>query len=366
MMETRGAVHSGAPEQASAVRFRGFEVSDTDRAIELLSIGRPDDYKAQKAHIFHWQFFRNPHSDGRPPFLVGELDGTVVALNGFMPVRARFHGHPIEACWSCDTYVSGEHRGKGIGKQLIAQVTKAAPLVLGYGISDMSDPIFEKFDWRLHGGIELVFFHLAERGMRGRIKNAVSRVASLRGIRSRAAEYEVWDELSPNAIDELEELWNRHRDEYSSTVERDGAYMRWKYFEHPIYRYRAYVERADGRVAAVLIVRHDPTETVIVDYSGPAEDESTVAGLAAEVVRAEEVLGTTRIKCESTHRPLISGLKRVGFVKSGYSSRFRVRANSGEGDPLQGWLLTPGDSDGDLLVCSPAQPDVSRVEQEAV
>jgi len=70
-----------------------------------------------------------------------------------------------------------------------------------------------------------------------------------------------------------------------------------------------------------------------------------------------EELGTTRVKCESTHKPLISGLKRVGFMGSPHASRFRVRVNNDESDPFHGWLLMPGDSDGDMLVTPHVERD---------
>jgi GNAT superfamily N-acetyltransferase len=336
----------------SQVQFREFDLVDEAEVVRLLSVGRPEAYGPLKAKVFEWQFLKNPHSDGSSPFLVGELDGRIIALNGFMPARLRFHGRPIEACWSCDTYVSVEHRGKGIGKQLIAQVTHAAPLMLGYGISDMSDPIFETFGWKLHRGLDVVFFHLAERGMKGRIKNAVSRIAAVRGPRIHGSEYETWDALTPNAIAELDEMWHRHADGYVSAIHRDAAYLRWKYFEHPVYRYRAYAQRTRGRLHAVMIVRHDPEESVIADYSGPAQDEDAIASLASQVIRDHGDRETARIKCESTHQPLVRALRKVGFISSSYPSRFRVRWNTGESDPLRGWFLMPGDSDGDLLASS--------------
>ena len=48
--------------------------------------------------------------------------------------------------------------------------------------------------------------------------------------------------------------------------------------------------------------------------------------------------------------PLINALKRVGFIGSPHASRFRVRTHDDSRDPFHGWLLMPGDSDGDLLV----------------
>jgi GNAT superfamily N-acetyltransferase len=337
------------------VQYRDFERGDEVEIVRLLSAGRPGAYGPFKAKVFDWQFLQNPHADGRSPFLVGELDSRIVALNGFMPARVWFRGKPIQATWSCDTYVSSELRGQGIGKQLITLVTRSAPLMLGYGISDMSDPIFAKHEWVLHTGLELVFFHLAERGLRGRIKNAASKLSSLRAPRV-AAEVEVWDRPTPAEYGELEALWERNARDYASAVQRDAAYLKWKYFDHPLYHYVAYAQRVHGQLEAVMIVRHDPEESVIVDYSGPATDEDAIASLAGDIVRDHGDRETLRIKCESTHAALIAALHRVGFISSPYASRFRVRCNTQDGDPTaHGWLLTPGDSDGDVIASTTLQ-----------
>jgi GNAT superfamily N-acetyltransferase len=292
--------HECMPSRASAavapVEFRPFVISDTAEAIRLLSIGKPDDYAPRKRSVFEWQFLRNPHSDGRAPFLVGTTEGRIVALNGFMPARLQFNGTVVDACWSCDTFVSSELRGKGIGKKLINHVTSAAGVMLGYGISDLSDPIFNKFEWLLHPEVELVFRHVSERGVVGAIKNAASRVASLRGIRVHGAEHETWDSLCATRMRELDELWARNAAGYCSAVTRDGAYLRWKYFEHPLHRYRAYAMREENVLTAVLFVRHDAEESVIADYSGPATAEDKIASLALAIIDDASKVDATRIK----------------------------------------------------------------------
>ena len=44
-----------------------------------------------------------------------------------------------------------------------------------------------------------------------------------------------------------------------------------------------------------MFVRYDRTETVIADYSGPADNEDLISSLAAEVVHDIEKTGTARI-----------------------------------------------------------------------
>jgi len=337
----------------TTLSFRSFEAADRDEVVNLLSIGRPPGYLSLKSTVFDWQFQRNPHRDGRSPFLVGVLDdgqdGSIVALNGFMPVQIRFHHQPILASWSCDTYVSPSYRGRGFGKDLLQHVSNAAPIILGYGISDMSDPILAQQNWLLHPDIVLLFCHVAEEGITGRVKNFGSRLGRIRSGHAHPFSSEITCEDHGPFSAEAGELWAECRSGYASTVERDPAYLNWKYYQHPLNRYISYTARAHGRLQGLLIARHDPEESVIVDYCGPAQDSQLMCDLA---VAAVEDLGhrkTMRIRCETTHAPMIEALGRAGFLTSRHVSRFRVRSNLTQLDVLSDWFLMTGDSDNDLL-----------------
>ena len=338
----------------ATLSFRSFEAADRDEVVNLLSIGRPPAYLSLKAAIFDWQFQGNPHSDGRSPFLVGVLDDDrdgdgIVALNGFMPVQIRFHHEPMLASWSCDTYVSPSYRGRGFGKDLLNHVSNAAPIMLGYGISNMSDPILAHQNWPLHPDIALLFCHVAEEGITGRFKNIGSRLSRIRSGHAHPFSTEITCEDHAQFSAEVGELWAESRSGYASTVERDPAYLNWKYYQHPLNRYISYSARTHGRLQGLMIARHDPEESVIVDYCGPARDSHLMGELAIAAVEDLSHRKTMRIRCETTHAPMVEALGRAGFLPSRHVSRFRVRSNLAQLDVLTGWFLMTGDSDNDLL-----------------
>jgi GNAT superfamily N-acetyltransferase len=345
-----------AGELPSLASYRSYEATDREAIVDLLSTGRPSGYWGAKSALFDWQFRQNPHSDGSSPFLVGVVpDGRIVALNGFMPARILFHRRAMLARWSCDTYVSPDHRGQGFGKELVKRVSDAAPVMLGYGISDMSDPIFHKHEWLLHPNIVLLFHHVAEAGIFGRFKNFGTRFA--RGVREKTCASDpiareiVCDDHTPCSA-EVDELWDASKAGYLSCVERDAAYLNWKYDQHPLHRYLCYSARHHGRLQGLMIARHDPEESVIVDYAGPAEDTSLMFALAGFAVEDLARRETVRIRCETTHPPMLDALSRAGFLASRHVSRFRVRSNTPPLDSLEildGWFLMPGDSDNDLM-----------------
>ena len=100
----------------------------------------------------------------------------------------------------------------------------------------------------------------------------------------------------------------------------------------------------------LVVARYSPASSVIVDYCGPADDEDLMTALVSAARDAMAARGTLRMRCETTHAPMLAALHRVGFIGSRYRPRFRVRTNlPGDERPLEGWFLMPGDSDGDLL-----------------
>ena len=333
----------------ATVTFRDFRPDDRDPLIQLMGEGRHAGYRDSKRALFNWQFFDAPGARQRSPFIVGIAEDRIVAANGFMPVRLKVGADRVDGAWSCDTFVSPTMRGVGLGKQLVSRVSASHPIVLGYGISDMSDPIFEKFGWWLDATLLTYFLPVDERGMRGLAKQVRSKMQrALRG-RTTDSSLEITTEQSPR-WDDYGALWSRHSGDYACAVERSGEYLRWKYGEHPRHRYIVQQASQRGEARGVLISRHDPKVSVIVDYVGPGTQIEVMVELLAATVEDLSRRGTTRIKFESNHQPLKQAMEAVGFLASRYSSRFRVCNTAAIPAAADGWLITSGDSDGDVLI----------------
>lgn len=342
-------VNSARPMPSDDVVFRDYRPEDKPTILDLLAKGRPASYRAEKAAVFDWQFFGNPAAAGRSPFLVGTLGDEIVAVNGFVPVRARFDGDVTDASWSLDTYVSGEHRGRGFGKALIARVSTRAPVMLGFGISDMSDPIFEKAGWKLDPAMATLFFHSREPGLKGIAKNLLSQSSRRLRARKPSAVAQVALSAAPSET-ELDGLWDRVSSQYPNAVERTGRYLAWRYRDAPVLRYRWVTARRDGELCGVLVTRHHPIESVVVDYAGPLDDPALLASLLEVGCNDLVAEGTRRIRCESNDQGILDELAGIGFVRHRTSGRFRVRVNEPSPSTRGNWFVMTGDSDNDLLV----------------
>jgi len=179
----------------------------------------------------------------------------VAALSGYMPARLRYQGRPLASSWICDIHVVPKFRGQGFGKELVSRASKRAPVMLAYGISDMGDPLLAKFRWIPDPNLRIWFFHVNGLGIKGAVKSLRTRMARLRKLRARSHRLDLsWHEEDFGP--EVEELWQRSAPNYFSCIERDAAYLNWKYRRHPLHRYEWVAAREGGRLRGLLVMRH--------------------------------------------------------------------------------------------------------------
>lgn len=341
------------PSPQTGPAFRAYRPSDKEAILSLLGQGRHPDYLAHKRALFDWQFHANPASAFRPAFIVGELDGEPVAINGLMPVRARVGGQPTTVCWALDVFVSERHRGKGLGRALIGQVSASASVMLVYGISDMSDPIFERQAWVLDASMQTHFLHLGEPGWRGRLKNARSWLGRMWRARGGMGDVMATTRHVPTD-DALQALWLRVADQFPNAVERNARYLAWRYKGAPLLTYRWTQAHHEGQLAGVMVWRRAAGESVLVDYLGPLDQPQVLRALIRATVRdLASGDGTRRIRCECNHPQVKKALLAEGFRAYRNPGRFRVRVNASESPghptPTGPWFIFTGDSDNDLL-----------------
>jgi GNAT superfamily N-acetyltransferase len=332
--------------------FRDFRPEDKDAILDLLALGRVGERAAQypmaKRAVFDWQFFDNPQAAGRSPFIVGTVNGGIVAVNGLMPVGVRVAGQCMQACWSLDIYVSGDYRGRGFGRTLVEKVSASAPVLLCFGISDMSDPIFEKFNWVLDPSMATMFYHVNEPGVKGLVKGLMSR--GVRTLRIQPQRPTDLFSLEPQvAAAELDDLWTSVMAQFPNVVERDGAYLVWRYQQSPALRYNWVTARQNGTLRAVMVIRHHPVESVLVDYAGPLDDPSLLTSLVEFASAQLASDRTQRIRCETNNPAMLHALELQGYRRYRHASRFRVRSNLPDSMNLSSWFIMTGDSDNDLL-----------------
>jgi len=350
--------HHDVETALTTTEYRKSRPEDRAAIFAVLNEDKDQAHIEAREGTFDCQFgAENPHGDGTGALWVVTVDGEIAGVNGLMPAKIRYQKEAVDAVWSCDTAVSSRFRGKGLGKGLLARVSAEAEVVMGYGISDMSDPILNKMGWELVPEARGFFFYVAEEGAKGLIKNARSSLVRLALGPAKSAEIEVEiHEGEPFGAD-VDELWKASVPEYVSVVERDAAYLNWRYHRHPRLHYVAYYARRAGELVGVLIARPDAIEAVIADYCGPVQHGDIKEALLEAAVSDLSRRGTRRIRCETTDADLIDVLGREGFRQTNATFRFRVWSNRRDDhDRAKGWFLMTGDSDNDLAALG-SSPD---------
>ncbi|HEX5058397.1 MAG TPA: hypothetical protein VFV99_03510 [Kofleriaceae bacterium] len=114
---------------------------------------------------------------------------------------------------------------------------------------------------------------------------------------------------------EIDELWRRCAKGYGSSAERD-PWLHASRTDHPGHHGLVYILRSTYHLDAVMIARHDPVESAIVNYCGPAQDRDLMAELGAHVIADLARRKTVRIRAATTHAPMMDALESIGFVHS--------------------------------------------------
>lgn len=334
----------------TTVNYRYAVQSDKQAILDLLKINTPAIPDGLRADLFDWQFVTaNPLAKERAHFLVAEVDCVVAGVNGMMPVDVRVSGQSSRLIWSCDTLVSDQFRGMGIGKELLSRVSHEEPLVLGYGISDMSDPILAKLGWHHFSEVSTLFFYANETGIRGKAKNVMSMLRSApSSLKFSAPDVSVSD-FAERFGEAHDALWHRVEADYPYAVVRDSGYLNWRYRDHPYLVYDVLEAQRNKNLAALLIIRHDPYESVIADFVGPANDHELMRQLVREAKDRLMARGVARIRCETSLSCLKQSLREAGFIDYPGPSRFRFFVGDTISIPNSdmNWFVMTGDSDNE-------------------
>lgn len=330
------------------IEYRTYTPADRDAALRILTEGMTPTQAAAKAATFDWQFIENPHDDGRSPFILAVENDHIVAVNGMMPARVIYQGTRRMAVWTCDAHVLAPFRGRAIATEMKRLQRYRADVMIAYGISDALNKIFDTLGWQASRELEGYYFHSRESGVKGVLKNLRSTTyRTAQRARKTAATVTLQTDSDFDA--EVDELWAHSAPTYFSAVERDAAYLNWKYRRHPFLSYRRYDARRDGRLSGVLLARSDPNTSVIVDYCGPLGDDDLMADLVHAAVTDLCDRGTVNIRCETTDAGMARALHRNGFRQSPGKYRFRVRCNCfDDPHPSRRFFLMTGDSDNDF------------------
>lgn len=213
--------------------------------------------------VWLWKFFRNPA--GTFSYLC-EADGRVIAHCGGAPVRFHAYAEPAVALQSVDFMSSPSYAGGVGGGGVFVRMVRAF-------FSDYCGP----------DTIPVVYGFPGERH-----RLLGERILGYRPV-ERVVEFEIEPSGAPPAFEPLGEADCALFDEpFAVGAVRDIAYLRWRYLDHPLFRY-GIVRVKSGwsrRTSAAAIVRETDEKIYVMELT--ARDAAAMRSLVAKLARADK------------------------------------------------------------------------------
>jgi hypothetical protein len=220
-------------------------------------------YTRDKA-LFDWTFHREGMSHpGAYTFAVAEHAGEAVGVLGGIPFRFNDRGRERPGYWLANWKLRDEFRRGTTGLQLLDHFHASNDQVtISFGINPIVARLYDAMRWRVmenipryfavHPGRAPDFAHLLQlanpawpTGKGSTIANALlarrSRTAST--VSFVAPAIDAWNKRS----------WASLRLKLTGPV-RDGAYLHWRYVQHPTFKYRFIQVAGDDSSAIGLLV----------------------------------------------------------------------------------------------------------------
>lgn len=305
-----------------------------------------------KRAMWDWQYANLPEGEACPALVLKDGE-RVLGFNGVMPVSIWVAGRRVAGLWSCDFYLDAACRGKGFGAGIKDVLKRKSPLIMSFGISDRAALVLERAGWTPLSCVSHTRKVRRLRGLRCALYG-LQWFNMLRHLRWRFSLQRIHVSLSrvlPDAA-EVDALWQHAAPGYGCAVERNYAYLYWRYESFPGGSYRFLVAaKASGELCGIAVVREAEGVLRIVDLLAEAGDIPVRVALVRAVLAHYPSCNT--YVCTTSDEALMRALGSFGFYVTRDRPRFFVWGDASlQGDELKPWLVMAGDSDGEMLAAA--------------
>jgi GNAT superfamily N-acetyltransferase len=258
---------------------RRFEKNDLSSLLDLLRLSYNGWHSAE---YWTWKYTENPH--GRPLIWVAEDKGKIVGCYILNPVRIRLGRISVLGAQSVDAAVDPTYRGAGIFKKLamntITQASKEG-IVITYAF-----PTDIAYKGQVRIGYQPMFIlpkmykilhmcRLAEEQLHTRpyLKKFTNILRLHEKISRRRVRVESDDSLRIQRLNNFdsrfEAFWKRvYEQNEEILIERDLAYLRWRYFKHPEKNYIVYACEENSEVVGYSVLTVEKNVSMEKDNPG--------------------------------------------------------------------------------------------------
>lgn len=343
-------------------------MESTEADVQLLRECFAANGSDKDPEVLRWQYLRRPVPGNYSHFaLYEEGEGPAVAgVYSLLPHPFRVEGRVRLATQAIDGLTDERCRGRGVFVDLVStgrEMAQREGMAVIYGFpNNKSGPAFwSKLGWTRLGTAPFLIRPLRTRYFLSRVPRvgrALSRLPDVplpapREVRPDGRiEPAVWD-------GELDGVWERFAAGIGLAVQRDAAFLRWRFGEKPGAGYEARVLRRDGRVEGLVVwsvkEKHGGSIGYLMELLHAPERPDDGRALLSLAIRAMARAGADAVLAWSyDHSPNHAVYRRTGFVHMPERLRpielnFGVQALDPALDArvrdVRSWYLSYADSD---------------------
>ena len=349
-----------------------YTPDDASACLELLRKLSPES--DANGSFLDWQLQRGPAGPAVGMVARETATGSLIAQAAMVPVGMRLSGKSATAGLALNPLIDPDYQGRGVPLDLLRKLDAIAAeenIAFSYAFpDDASLPVLVN-----HGGFkEIASLSLLIRPLKPEalaMKTTGSRVLA----RSASIARVVWRTPPPSVrqkdvpgltIDPVTEFdepfavfWRRVQNRTPLIIERDSAYLNWRYGLVPGREYTVFAARSEGKVRALIVLREAPlgrlSAGLIVDMIVEASGEGRAAGrLLVEHAgvyfrdRDLDLLATLSLRHTDEFRLFrASGFWMPPKFLEPHPLHLVVRSHAEEANvayDLHNWFLTLGDS----------------------
>ena len=326
------------------IESRSFTGKDKEELNDLYNLvaGR-----SRTVRQFEWEWLNTPEGWGSM-WLLEDMDRSkIIGHHGLIPVRFSYYGRDILAGKTENTVMHPDYRGKGIYYPFEVKFHEEAKerfqlLFTTAGVLEQGS-IRLKLGYANVGGyvnyvrvVKSVYLHkwlagiVRSKGYNRFVVTLIAIASRVSGVfampfflkRSyidKAVKLERITDIG-TVSDELDRFWDRNRDKFGITADRNSRYLKWRIFENPNLEYDFYIARRQGDVVGYAILKLSgeagaqmgSVVDLVADDNNQVLFNSIMAGVESEL--KENGVYAIHFFTLSSDNALNRALKRNGFV----------------------------------------------------
>lgn len=343
------------------IKIKPMHPVDRPDVLSFLRAAYPDNPRQSDPRFWDWHFPGHPLADpGKPPIWLAKSGDRIAGQLACIPVNLRVKEKNVTATWILDLMVDPEFRRRGIMKNLVREVQKVYPALLGVNTNQQHAPaLLQSLGWKIVSLIpryhRLLFpgsdiKHVSPSGMVAKAVNLAFspfRPRSGGGINPHLRSLTGFDRS-------FDDLWLEAREQWPCAVNRSVATLNWQYRTQPGKKFEiiGWYDAEQLRGYAVMYYRKARAGCVPkAAISDICYHPSNPVRIVDELIEGCIQLALERraggVVVDVMDELLRDRLRRAGFLRVNSPLQLMAWATEGQEEVLdpKNWFLTRGDSD---------------------